>query len=83
MHKTCVFPFYLIYPLGGYNRGKNAPGDHESNFKKVGAIPCGCNSKWNIIVYKIKKNRADKEEKLLVWNLWALYYKSLWDSNWK
>ena len=24
---------------------KPAPGDQESNFKKVGAIPCGCNTK--------------------------------------
>ena len=23
---------------------KPAPSDHESNFKKVGAIPCGCNT---------------------------------------
>ena len=24
---------------------KPAPGDHESNFNKVDAIPCGCNTK--------------------------------------
>ena len=37
---------YLIYSHGGYNRNKKpAPCDQESNFKKVGAIPCGCNTK--------------------------------------
>ena len=30
----------MIYSLGGYNRNKPTPGDHESNFRKVGAIPC-------------------------------------------
>ena len=44
LHKTFFLQFfflYLIYSPGGYNRNKTRPGDHESNFKKVGAIPCG------------------------------------------
>ena len=28
----------MIYSLGGYKRNKPTPDDHESNFKKVGAI---------------------------------------------
>ena len=33
--------FFLIQYIVVYNRNKIAPGDHESNFKKVGSIPCG------------------------------------------
>jgi hypothetical protein len=36
---------YLFIPLVDIIGIKSAPGDHESNFKKVGAIPCGCNTK--------------------------------------
>ena len=32
---------------------KPNPGDDESNFKKVGAIPCGCNTKWTDEFIKI------------------------------
>ena len=43
MHKTYLslqfYILYQIYSLGGQNRNKPAPGDHKSNFKKVGAIP--------------------------------------------
>ena len=39
------FFLYSFYSFGGYNRNNPAPGDHESNLKKVGAIPCGCNTK--------------------------------------
>ena len=28
---------------------KPAPGDNESNFRKMGALPCGCNTKWTIL----------------------------------
>ena len=49
MHKIYFFLQFsfldLIYSLGGYNRIKPTPGDHEYNFKKVGAILCGCNTK--------------------------------------
>ena len=34
-----IFLALVIYSLGGHNRNKTRPGDHESNFKKVGAIP--------------------------------------------
>ena len=37
---------YLIYSLGGYKMNKTH--DHEFNFKKMGAIPCGCNTKWTL-----------------------------------
>ena len=40
--------FYLIYSLDRYNSYKPAPGDHESNSKKVVAIPYGCNTKWTL-----------------------------------
>ena len=44
---SCNFPFFiwfihLVYIIGI----KPASGDHESNFKKLGVIPCGCNTKW-------------------------------------
>ena len=29
---------------------KPAPGDHESNFLKVGSIPCGCNTNGTIFI---------------------------------
>ena len=34
----------MINFLGGYNRIKSLPREHECNFKKVGAIPRGCNT---------------------------------------
>jgi hypothetical protein len=39
-----LHPFKKIYmaDIIGINP---TPGDHESNFKKVGAFPCGCNTK--------------------------------------
>ena len=49
---------FLVYSLVDILGIKPAPGDHESNFKKVGAIPCWCNNKWtgreweSIIIYK-------------------------------
>ena len=49
MHKTFFsynFPFFMWFiPLLYIIEIKPAPGDHEYNFKKVGAILCGCNSK--------------------------------------
>ena len=38
--------FILFISLVDIKEIQPAPGDHESNFKKVGAIPCGCNTKW-------------------------------------
>ena len=41
MHKTSLFFFtflYVMFPLLDKIGIKPAPGDHESNFKKVGAI---------------------------------------------
>ena len=50
MHKTffflTIFFLYLNNSLGGYNRNKTRPRRPKPNFKKVGAIPCGCNTKW-------------------------------------
>ena len=40
--------FYLIYSLVDIIGIKPAPGDFESNFEKVGAIPYGCNTKWTV-----------------------------------
>jgi hypothetical protein len=41
------FSFFIWFiPFVDIIGTKLAPGDHESNFKKVGAIPCGCNSVW-------------------------------------
>ena len=37
---------YMIYSLVNIIVIKPAPGDHKSNFKKMGAILCGCNTKW-------------------------------------
>ena len=47
------FFLYLIYSLGGYNRNK-------SNFKKVGAIPCGCNTNGTHYYYHIQTEREKK-----------------------
>jgi hypothetical protein len=41
---TIFLSFFLIYSLVGYNRNKNLP-PATTNFKKMGAIPCGCNTK--------------------------------------
>ena len=50
MHKThffLQFPSYMWFiPLVEIIGKKPTPGDHESNIKKVVAIPCGCNTKW-------------------------------------
>ena len=51
MHKTWLFsynfPFFIWFiPLVDIIEIKPSNGDHESNFKKVGKIPCGCNTKW-------------------------------------
>ena len=43
MHKT--FFFKLFIPLVDIMGIKPAPGDLASNFKKVSAIPCCCNTK--------------------------------------
>ena len=32
---------------------KLAPGDHESNFKRVGEIPCGCNTKCTELPFSL------------------------------
>ena len=37
-----IYVPYLFIPLVDI---KPAPCDHESNFKKAGAIPCECNTK--------------------------------------
>ena len=43
---SCNFPFFILFiPLIDIIGIKPAPGNHESNFKKVGAILCGCNTK--------------------------------------
>ena len=43
------FPFFILFILLVDIRGiKPAPGDLESNFKKVGAIPCGCNTNGTV-----------------------------------
>ena len=54
----------LFIPLVDIIGIKPAPGDHESNFKKVGAIPCGCNTK-----------RATYQ---LFFVLWEVWHKSCW-----
>ena len=38
--------FIWFIPLVDIIGIKLAPSDHESNYKKSGAIPCGCNTKW-------------------------------------
>ena len=45
---VCIkLPFFIWFILlMDIIRIKTAPGDNESNFKKVSAIPCGCNTKW-------------------------------------
>ena len=40
---------------------KQAPSDHESNFKKVGSIPCWFNIK-NIFEYKMIINRGEGKQ---------------------
>ena len=30
------------------NKNPPGPGDYESNYKKVGAIPCECNTMWTL-----------------------------------
>ena len=54
MHKT--FPFFIWFIFLVNIIGiKLAPGDYESNFKKVGAIPCGCNKNWTTFIYELRK----------------------------
>ena len=72
MHKTYFFFItisflHLIYPLGVYNRNKTGPGDHESNFKNVVAIPCGCNTNWT--QFNITKNIAKRCTNIILANL--------------
>ena len=43
LKKSFFIWFIVLVDIKGT---KPAPGDHESNFKKVGAIPCGCITKW-------------------------------------
>ena len=50
----------LIYSIGGYNRNKTRPGDHESYLKKVGAIPCEPDTG-----YFIKKYAKHRKLKIL------------------
>ena len=47
MHKTLLFSYnlFILIPLVYIIGIKPATGHHESNFKKVGAIPCWCNTK--------------------------------------
>ena len=43
------FSFFIWFtPLMDMIGIKPNPSDHKSNFKKVGAIPCGCNTKWTL-----------------------------------
>ena len=50
MHKTYFLSYnflslsYLVDMIGI----KPVPSDHKSNFKKLSAIPCGCNIKWTV-----------------------------------
>ena len=58
------FPFYFWFiPLVDIIGRKLAPGDNKFNFKKVGAIPCGCATAWTgpmacsdglTVIYKYK-----------------------------
>ena len=49
---SCNFPFFIWFiPLVDILGIKPALGDHESNFKKEGAIPFGCNNKWTTQIY--------------------------------
>ena len=53
MHKThffsCNFPFFIWYiPFVDIIGIKPAHSDHKSDFKDVGAIPCGCITKWTL-----------------------------------
>ena len=55
MHKTEFvsynFPFFILFsPLVDIIGIKPAPGDNEFNFKKVIAIPCGCNTKCTSLI---------------------------------
>ena len=36
-----------------------APGDHESNLKKVGTIPCGCNTNGTLKCVCVRENDED------------------------
>ena len=44
---------------------KPAPGDHESNLKKVGAIPCGCNTNGTIKLASNLQNQPCHREQIL------------------
>ena len=69
MHKTFLFsynfPFFIWFiPLVYIIGIKPAPGEHESIFKKMGEILCGCNTKWTgfftlgyLFIYFAPKNK--------------------------
>ena len=67
MHKTLLFfynfPFFILFiQLLDIIGIKPAPGDHESNFKEVGAIPCGYNTKRT----KFNKSTQSKQNENII-----------------
>ena len=49
MQKTIIFPYALSFFTYFNTLGiRPAPGNHESNFRKVGSIPCGFKTMENI-----------------------------------
>ena len=56
---------------------KYAPSEHKSNFKKVGAIPCGCNKKLHYPVKNIKifmdVSLSKRDSRLDNWSFLTLF----------
>ena len=73
--QMCVVPtLYLIYPLVDIIGIKPAPGDHKSNLKEVGAIPCGCNSKCLYLrdILKPRENKIVCPQGSVSWQFYEL-----------
>ena len=71
MHKTFIpyiLSFYIEFNTLEVVIGiKPAPGDHKSNFKKVGSIPCGFNSNGTDKLCTIWYIQISFQE-IIIWN---------------
>ena len=60
---------------------KPAPGDHESNFKKVGSIPCWFNTMETEIYIWIEKTSCRRQVFLEINSIPIAFYKFLYSGS--
>ena len=63
----------IFIPLVDIIGIKTDPGDHVSNFKKVGAIACGCNTKWTP-----QNNNIGNQRENFLFTHYLLIIKNVW-----